>query len=55
MRSVDLIYCQVGKNGLSSCQVGNGKRSVEGLAYCQGGSEESSSCQVGNEMGPVVS
>jgi hypothetical protein len=25
----DLINCQVGRNGLSSCQVGNGKRSVE--------------------------
>jgi hypothetical protein len=23
----DLINCQVGRNGLSSCQVGNGKRS----------------------------
>jgi hypothetical protein len=53
MRSVDLIYCQVGRNGLSSCQEGNGKGSVEGLIYCQGGSEESSNFQVGNEMGPV--
>jgi hypothetical protein len=30
-----LINCQVGKNGLSSCHVGNRNRSVEGLIYCQ--------------------
>jgi hypothetical protein len=49
----DLINCQVGRNGLSSCQVGNGKRSVEGLVYCQRSSAESSNFQVGNEMGSV--
>jgi hypothetical protein len=52
MGSIDLINCQVGRSGLSSGQVGNGKRSVEGVAYCQGSSAESSDCQVGNEMGP---
>ena len=53
-RSVeDLINCQEGRNGLSSCQVGNRKRSVEGLIYCQRSSAESSNCQVGNEMGSV--
>jgi hypothetical protein len=31
--SEDLIKCQVGRDGLSSCQVGNGKRSVEYLIY----------------------
>jgi hypothetical protein len=35
MRSVDLIDCQVGRNRISSCQVGNGKRSGEGLEYYQ--------------------
>jgi len=30
----DLVNYHVGRNGLSSCQVGNGKRLVEGLAYC---------------------
>jgi hypothetical protein len=49
----DLINCQVGRNGLSSCQVGNRKRSVEGLIYCQRSSVESSNFQVGNEMGSV--
>jgi hypothetical protein len=52
MRSVDLIYFQVGRNGLSSCQEGNGKGSIEGHSYCQGGSEESLNFQVGNHMGP---
>jgi hypothetical protein len=33
-RSGDLINCQVGRDGLSSCHVGNGKRSVEDLIYC---------------------
>jgi hypothetical protein len=47
----DLINCQVGRNGLSIFQVGNGKRSVEGLVYCQGSSVESSDFQVDNEMG----
>jgi hypothetical protein len=32
----DLINCQEGRNGLSSFQVGNGKRSVEGLVYSRG-------------------
>ena len=49
----DLINCQVERSVISSFQVGNGKRSLEGLAYCQGGSGESSDFQVGNEMGPV--
>jgi hypothetical protein len=49
----DLINCQVGRNGISSCQVGNGKRSVEGLIYCQRSSDESSNFQVGNEMGSI--
>jgi hypothetical protein len=47
----DFINCQEGINGLSNCQVGNGKRSVEGLIYCQRSSNESSDFQVGNEMG----
>jgi hypothetical protein len=51
MGSIDLVNYQVGRSELSSCQVGNGKRSTEGLAYCQGISAESSDCQVGNEMG----
>jgi hypothetical protein len=38
----DLINCQVGRDGLSSCQVGNGKRSVEDLIYYQRDSTESS-------------
>jgi hypothetical protein len=49
----DLINCQVGRNGLSSFQVGNRKRSVEGLVYYQRSSVESSNFQVGNEMGSV--
>jgi len=49
----DLINCQVGRNGLSSCQVGNGKRSSGGLMCCQRMSAESSNCQVGNEMGSM--
>jgi hypothetical protein len=32
--SRDLIDCQVGRDGLSNCQVGNRKRSSEGLVYC---------------------
>jgi hypothetical protein len=40
----------VGRDGLSNCQVGNKKRSSEGLVYCQEGSAESSNCQEGNEM-----
>jgi hypothetical protein len=48
-----LVNCQVGRNGLSSCQVGNGKRLGEGLICCQRSSVESSSCQVSNEMGSV--
>jgi hypothetical protein len=51
----DLINCQVGRNGLSSCQVGNGKRPGGGLIYCQGSSAKSSDCQVGNEMGSLIS
>jgi hypothetical protein len=43
----------VGRSGLSSFQVGNGKRSVEDLAYLQGSSGESSDFQVGNEMGSL--
>jgi hypothetical protein len=31
-----LINYQVGRSGLSTFQVGNGKRSTEGLTYCQG-------------------
>jgi hypothetical protein len=38
----DLINCQVGRNELSSCQVGNGKRLVEGILYYQGISVEGS-------------
>jgi hypothetical protein len=38
----DLINCQVGGNGLSSFQVGNGKRPGGGLEYCQGSSAEGS-------------
>jgi hypothetical protein len=49
----DLINFQVSRNGLSSCQVGNRKRSVEGLIYCQRRSVEISDCSVGNEMGSV--
>jgi len=48
-----LVNCQVGRNGLSSFQVGNGKRSMEGLVYFQGSSVKSSDFQVGNEMGSV--
>jgi hypothetical protein len=43
----------VGRNGLSSCHVGNGKRSGGGLEYCKRSSVESSDCQVGNEIGLV--
>jgi hypothetical protein len=43
----------VGRNGLSSCQVGNGKGSSGGLVYCKRRSTESSNFQVGNEMGSV--
>jgi hypothetical protein len=43
----------VGKNGLSSFQVGNGKRPDGGRVYCQGSSAESSDFQVGNKMGSV--
>jgi hypothetical protein len=50
MGSIDLRSCQVGRSELSSCQVHNGKRSIEGLAYCSG---ESSDFQVGNEMGSL--
>ncbi len=51
-------YCHEGKGmrlieDLINCQVGNGNRSVEGLAYYQGSSGESSDCQVGNEMGSL--
>jgi hypothetical protein len=49
----DFIICQVGRNGISSCQVGNGKRSVEGLICCQRSSAKSSNFEVGNEMGLV--
>jgi hypothetical protein len=49
----DRIDCQVGRNELSSCQVGNRNRSVEGLIYCHGSSVESLYLQVGNEMGSV--
>jgi hypothetical protein len=38
----DFVNCQVDINGLSSFQVGNGKRSIEGLIYCQRDSDESS-------------
>jgi hypothetical protein len=34
MGSRDIINFQVGKDGLSNCQVGNKKRSSEGLIYC---------------------
>jgi hypothetical protein len=40
----DLIDYQVGRDGLSNCQVGNRKRSSEGLIYCQEGGAESSNC-----------
>jgi hypothetical protein len=46
----DLVNCQVGRDELSSCQVGNRKRSNEDLVNCQEGSEESSDYQEGNEM-----
>jgi hypothetical protein len=49
----DLKNFQVGRNGLSSCQVGNGKRPGGGLEYCQGRSAKSSDYQVGKEMGSV--
>jgi hypothetical protein len=49
----DLINCQVGGNGLSSFQVGNGKRPGGGLVYCQRSSVVSSDFQVGNEMGLI--
>jgi regulator of replication initiation timing len=49
----DLINSQVGRNGISSCQVRNRKRSMEGIIYYQGRSDESSYFQVGNEMGSV--
>jgi hypothetical protein len=49
----DLINSQVGRNGISSFQVGNRKRSMEGIIYCQGRSAESLDCQVGNEMGSI--
>jgi hypothetical protein len=51
MGSINLINCQVGISELLSCQVGNGKRSAEGLAYCEGSNGEILDCQVGNEMG----
>jgi hypothetical protein len=41
---------QVGSEELSSCQVGNEKRSLVDLKDCQVGSNESSYFQVGNEM-----
>jgi hypothetical protein len=37
----DIIDYQVGRDGLSNCEVGNRKRSSEGLVYCQEGSAES--------------
>jgi hypothetical protein len=49
----DLINCQVGENGLSSCQVVNGKRPSGDLEYFMGSSAKSSNFQVGNEMGSV--
>jgi hypothetical protein len=49
----DLRNCQMGRNGLSSCQVGNGKRPGGGLVYCQGRSVESSDFQEGNDMGSI--
>jgi hypothetical protein len=49
--SRDLIDCQVGRDGLSNCQVGNRMRSSEGLVYCQEGGAESSNFQEGTEMG----
>jgi hypothetical protein len=36
----DFVNCQVGRNGLSSCQVGNGKRSIKGIIYFQRDSVE---------------
>jgi hypothetical protein len=48
-----LIDCQVGRDGLSNCQVGNRKRSVSGLINCQEGGDESSDCQMGNKMGSL--
>jgi hypothetical protein len=35
--SRDHIDCQVGRDGISNCQVGNRKRSSEGLVYFQEG------------------
>jgi hypothetical protein len=48
-----LLNYQVGRNGLSSCQVGNGKRPGRGIVYCQRSNDEISDCQMGNEMGSV--
>jgi hypothetical protein len=39
----------VGRNGLSNCQVSNGKRLGGGLVYFQGSSNEILDCQVDNE------
>jgi hypothetical protein len=49
----DLINCLVDRNGLSIFQVGNRKRSMEGLLYCQRSNVQSSNFQEGNEMASV--
>jgi hypothetical protein len=43
----------VGRDGLSNFQVGNKKRSSEGLVCCQEGGAEILDCQVGNEVGSL--
>ena len=48
--SKDLIDCQVGRDGLSNFQVGNRKRSSEGLVYYQEGGAKISNCEEGIEM-----
>jgi hypothetical protein len=43
----------VGRDGISNFQVGNRKRSSEGLIYYQEGGVESSNFQEGTEMGSI--
>ena len=49
----DLRDYQVRNVKLSSCQVGNGRRSVDDLIDCQEGSDGSLDFQMGNEEGSL--
>jgi hypothetical protein len=46
----DLINFQDGRDEISTCQVGNGMRSLEDIIDYQDDNNENSYCQVGNGM-----